>query len=287
MLEMGDARLRPDRRAGGDRRARRRRDHQHRPGPPRAGGLAGGRRAGEGRAARRARRRHRGRARPASRCSSRSCATTSRSSRFGPAATSMLEDVEPAARRRSVGARAAGRARAAVHRAPPAGNPLAAVAAARAVGVQPSGRVDVRFGALRGERVALPTRRRRHQRLLQRQPAVHACRPRRSRHARRRRAAASPCSETCSSSAPPSASTTARSAPTRPSAGRRRCSSTVGPRAAAMLDVVRRRVARGRRRRGGGRAGRASSSRPGDVVLVKASRGVGLEVVAEALQAAG
>ena len=34
-------------------------------------------------------------------------------------------------------------------------NTLAAVAAARAVGVRPAGRVDVRFGALRGERVAL------------------------------------------------------------------------------------------------------------------------------------
>jgi UDP-N-acetylmuramoyl-tripeptide--D-alanyl-D-alanine ligase len=34
-------------------------------------------------------------------------------------------------------------------------NALAAVAAARAVGVRPEGRVDVRFGALRGERVAL------------------------------------------------------------------------------------------------------------------------------------
>lgn len=33
---------------------------------------------------------------------------------------------------------------------------LAAVAAARAVGVAPSGRVDIRFSALRGERVALP-----------------------------------------------------------------------------------------------------------------------------------
>jgi UDP-N-acetylmuramoyl-tripeptide--D-alanyl-D-alanine ligase len=35
-------------------------------------------------------------------------------------------------------------------------NALAAVAAAQAVGVTPAGRVDVRFGALRGERVALP-----------------------------------------------------------------------------------------------------------------------------------
>jgi UDP-N-acetylmuramoyl-tripeptide--D-alanyl-D-alanine ligase len=35
-------------------------------------------------------------------------------------------------------------------------NTLAAVAAARAVGVRPEGRVDVRFGALRGERLELP-----------------------------------------------------------------------------------------------------------------------------------
>jgi UDP-N-acetylmuramoyl-tripeptide--D-alanyl-D-alanine ligase len=37
------------------------------------------------------------------------------------------------------------------------GNLLAAVAAAQAVGVEPSGRVDVAFGALRGEHVALPS----------------------------------------------------------------------------------------------------------------------------------
>jgi len=36
-------------------------------------------------------------------------------------------------------------------------NLLAAVAAAQAVGVEPSGRVDVSFGALRGEHVALPS----------------------------------------------------------------------------------------------------------------------------------
>ena len=36
-------------------------------------------------------------------------------------------------------------------------NALAAVAAARAVGVRPSGVLEVRFGALRGERVALPS----------------------------------------------------------------------------------------------------------------------------------
>ncbi len=37
------------------------------------------------------------------------------------------------------------------------GNLLAAVGAAQAVGVEPSGRVDVSFGALRGEHVALPS----------------------------------------------------------------------------------------------------------------------------------
>ena len=82
------------------------------------------------------------------------------------------------------------------------------------------------------------------QRLLQRQPAVHARRPRRSRLAARRRAAASRCSATCSSSAPPSASTTARSAPTRPSAG---VDAAGDRRAARRGDArrVRRRVARG------------------------------------------
>ena len=62
---------------------------------------------------------------------------------------------------------------------------------------------------------------------------------------------------------------------------------TVGPRAAAMLDAFDGESLRGRRR--GARPPRCcpSSCAPGDVVLVKASRGVGLEVVTEALQAAG
>ena len=62
-------------------------------------------------------------------------------------------------------------------------NLLAAVAAAQAVGVEPNGRGR---GVLRGDargahRAAV--RRRHHQRLLQRQPALHARRARRSRHA--------------------------------------------------------------------------------------------------------
>ena len=79
-------------------------------------------------------------------------------------------------------------------------NLLAAVAAAQAVGVEPAGAVDVqlRRAARRAHRAAVG--RRRHQRLLQRQPAVHARRARRSRHAGASRGGASPCSATCSSS---------------------------------------------------------------------------------------
>ncbi len=85
----GDARLRPDRRADRDLRARRRRDHERRPGPPRADGVAGGRRARQGRAARRdARRRRRGR--PVRRAAARALPAPGRStwSRSARAATS-------------------------------------------------------------------------------------------------------------------------------------------------------------------------------------------------------
>ena len=57
-------------------------------------------------------------------------------------------------------------------------NLLAAVAAARALGVTPEGDLEVRFSALRGERIALARRDRFGQRLLQRQPDVHARRDR-------------------------------------------------------------------------------------------------------------
>ena len=126
--------------------------------------------------------------------------------------------------------------------------------------------------------------RRRDQRLLQRQPAVHACRPRRSRLAPRR--------------GPPrrGARRHARARPRRARAP---------PRDRRLRGVGGRRAARHRRpaRRGDARpfdgeahavldADEAAALlpelvRPGDVVLVKASRGVGLEVVTEALQAAG
>ncbi len=53
-------------------------------------------------------------------------------------------------------------------------NLLAAVAAARALGYTPRGRVDVRFSAMRGQREELPGGVALIERLLQRQPDVHA-----------------------------------------------------------------------------------------------------------------
>ena len=61
----------------------------------------------------------------------------------------------------------------------------------------------------------------------------------------------------------------------------------VGPRAAAMVDALRRRRPRRGGRPGGPRRSRADIVAPGDVLLVKGSRGVGLEIVADALAAAG
>jgi len=161
-------------------------------------------------------------------------------------------------------------------------NTLAAVAAARAVGVRPSGRVDVRFGALRGERVAL--------------------------------ALGATVVNDCYNANPLSMRAALDDLSMQDTAGRRvavlgdmlelgpgerehhaeigayaasagvQLLIAVGPRAAAMLD------------RYDGEAHAVADAaeaaalarelvRPGDVVLVKASRGVGLEVVAEALAA--
>ena len=92
---------------------------------------------------------------------------------------------------------------------------------------------------------------------------------------------ASPCSETCSSSGAASWRSTARSAPTR-----RRPASTAGRgRAAVGGDAggVRGRSRTWPRTPREAAAVVASLVRPGDVVLVKASRGIGLETVAEAL----
>ena len=150
-------------------------------------------------------------------------------------------------------------------------NTLAAAAAARAVGVRPSGRVDVRFGALRGRARGARARRHRRQRLLQRQPALHARRPGRSCHAGPRRTARRGArrharARTGRARAPP------RDRRLRGVGGRGRADRG---RAAGRGDArrVRRREAR-RARRGGRRgAGERAGRRPGDVVLVKASRG--------------
>ena len=159
-------------------------------------------------------------------------------------------------------------------------NTLAAVAAARAIGVKPAGRVDVRFGALRGERVAL--------------------------------ARGVTVVNDCYNANPLSMRAALDDLATLQAAGRRvavlgdmlelgpaerehhrevgayAASAgvdlliTVGPRAVAMLESF-----DGEARSAPDAAAAAALTSelvaPGDVVLVKASRGVGLEVVAEAL----
>jgi UDP-N-acetylmuramoyl-tripeptide--D-alanyl-D-alanine ligase len=161
-------------------------------------------------------------------------------------------------------------------------NTLAAVAAARAVGVRPSGRVDVRFGALRGERVVL----------ARGVIVVNDCynaNPLSMRAALddlamqetagRRVAVLGDMLELGPGEREHHAAIGAHAA-----ASGVELLIAAGPRSAAMLE------------RYDGEAHAAADAaeaaalackllRPGDTVLVKASRGVGLEVVAEALAA--
>ena len=97
-------------------------------------------------------------------------------------------------------------------------NAMAAVAAARAIGVEPSGRVDLELSAMRGQRVELADG----------AVVVNDCynaNPLSMRAAlddlapQTPPAAASRCSATCSSSGRRARPCTARSAPTRPRPG--------------------------------------------------------------------
>ncbi len=161
-------------------------------------------------------------------------------------------------------------------------NTLAAVAAARAVGVRPSGRVEVRFGALRGERVALAGG----------VTVVNDCynaNPLSMRAALDDLALQSPTGRRVAvlgdmlELGPAEREHHAEIGSYAASSGVDLLIA-VGPRSAAMLD------------RFDGEAHVAADAleaatlaralvKPGDIVLVKASRGVGLEVVAEALAA--
>jgi UDP-N-acetylmuramoyl-tripeptide--D-alanyl-D-alanine ligase len=163
-------------------------------------------------------------------------------------------------------------------------NTLAAVAAARAVGVRPSGRVDVRFGALRGERVALPRG----------ATIVNDCynaNPLSMRAALDDLAMQDPAGRRVAvlgdmlELGPGEREYHEEIGAYAASAGVD-VLIAVGSRSAAMLDTF------------GGEAHAVPDAAaaaaladelvgPGDVVLVKASRGVGLEVVAEALAAGG
>ncbi len=163
-------------------------------------------------------------------------------------------------------------------------NALAALAAARAVGVRPSGRIEVAFSPLRGQRVTLPG------------GAVVI--------------------NDCYNASPPSMRAALDELATEAPAGRRvavlgdmlelgpaeldlhreigayaadsgvELLVTVGPRAAAMLDTFTSGDAHAVADAAEAAALAGELVEPGDVVLVKASNGVGLWAVADALTAA-
>ncbi|HTE62172.1 MAG TPA: UDP-N-acetylmuramoyl-tripeptide--D-alanyl-D-alanine ligase [Solirubrobacteraceae bacterium] len=161
-------------------------------------------------------------------------------------------------------------------------NTLAAVAAARAVGVRPEGRVDVRFGALRGERLALA----RGATVLN---DCYNANPLSMRAALDDLAVQDPAGRRVAVLGDMLELGPAEQAHHK-EIGSYAASAgvdvliAVGPRSAAMLDTF----------GGEGHAVPDAAAAAelaaelvgaGDVVLVKASRGVGLEVVAEALAA--
>jgi UDP-N-acetylmuramoyl-tripeptide--D-alanyl-D-alanine ligase len=163
-------------------------------------------------------------------------------------------------------------------------NALAAVAAARAIGVHPSGAIDVRFSSMRGERVALGIGALVINDCYNANPlSMHAALDDlASQHAEGRRVAVLGDMLELG----PAEQEHHREIGAYAAAAGVDLLVTVGPRAAAMLEQF------------DGEshavldAGEAAALLPeligaGDVVLVKGSRGVGLEVVTEALQGAG
>ena len=163
-------------------------------------------------------------------------------------------------------------------------NALAALAAARAIGVHPSGKIDVRFSSMRGERVAVGLGAVVINDCYNANPlSMRAALDDLASHQAegRRVAVLGDMLELGPGEREHHREIGAYAA----SAGVDLLV-TVGPRAAAMLDAF------DGESQAVADAGEAAALLPelvtaGDVVLVKASRGVGLEVVTEALQAAG
>ena len=161
-------------------------------------------------------------------------------------------------------------------------NTLAAVAAARAVGVRPSGRVDVRFGALRGERLVLADD----------LTVVNDCynaNPLSMRAALDDLATQSPAGRRVAVLGDmlelgPGELEHHAEIGAHAAASGVDLLIAVGPRSAAMLDRF-----AGEAHVAADATEAAAQARalvgPGDIVLIKASRGVGLEIVAEALAA--
>ena len=266
----------PDRRADGDRRARRGRDRQRRPGAPRAARLARGDRGGQGRADRGPARRARRVVVPAGEpLLAPHLRADLRTITFGEGGDVTLR--ERRARRDGRDPRRAASEialRPSFSQAHNLRNLLAAVAAARALGYTPRGRAG-RAASRRCAASAIALRRRggADRRLLQRQPDVHARGDRRPGRDGARRGAWR-CSATCSSSGRRRRACTARSARTRRARGVELLV-TVGP----LGGGDARGASPARRTRSPTRAAAAEllagCCATGDTVLVKGSRGVG------------
>ena len=157
-------------------------------------------------------------------------------------------------------------------------NALAAVAAAQAIGVTPSGRVEVDFGSLRGERIELPGGAVVINDCYNASPlSMRAALDELAASEGRRVAVLGDMLELGAES-----EALHREVGALAEAAAVELLVTVGPRAVVMLDVFDgESYAVADAREAAALAGELVE--PGDVVLVKGSRGVGLEVVAEAL----